>query len=216
VSGATQLVNVRRGHYGYQGSQHSHTPQYWEPPYLSAHNRAHPFSSTPASPCTSIASRCTSSHSSLSSLSWSDSVRSSPTQHHPSSVQQEHSSNDFLSGLQLLSAGVDLCTPPRSVPSMASPVSSQAEQQQHWEQQHQPPLEVRAPTPPTLSVPTSPVPDSTPQDLVGRRAPKRRRIARAVQPLACFFCRGRKIACGPPTSSSNGDRTCEYVVNSFL
>ncbi|KAF8271499.1 hypothetical protein EI94DRAFT_562543 [Lactarius quietus] len=48
-------------------------------------------------------------------------------------------------------------------------------------------------------------------DTVGRRAPKPRRISRAVQPLACFFCRGRKIACGPPVNLGTGDRTCEYV-----
>jgi hypothetical protein len=212
VPGETQLTNVRHGHYGSEESRHSYAPQqYWEPPYLSAHNRAHLFSSTPASPCTSIASHCTSPHS---SLSWSDSVRSSPTQHH-SNRQQQHSSDDLLGGLELLSAGATCPYPPHSVPSMASPVPSQAEQWQHQYQQ-QPPFEVRAPTPPPPPVPTSPVPDSTPPDLVGRRAPKRRRIARAVQPLACYFCRGRKIACGPPTSSRSGDRTCEYVVNSFL
>ncbi|KAH9025490.1 hypothetical protein EDB84DRAFT_1504628 [Lactarius hengduanensis] len=32
---------------------------------------------------------------------------------------------------------------------------------------------------------------------------------RSVQPLACFFCRGRKIACGPPVNLGTGDRTCE-------
>jgi hypothetical protein len=43
---------------------------------------------------------------------------------------------------------------------------------------------------------------------LGRRAPKPRRT---VQPLACFFCRRRKIACGPPVNLGSGDRTCEYV-----
>ncbi|KAI9437685.1 hypothetical protein H4582DRAFT_2077277 [Lactarius indigo] len=51
---------------------------------------------------------------------------------------------------------------------------------------------------------------------VGRRAPKPRRTPRAVQPLACFFCRGRKIACGPPVNLGTGDRTCEYVRHSPL
>ncbi|KAH9956959.1 hypothetical protein BGW80DRAFT_1115073, partial [Lactifluus volemus] len=27
--------------------------------------------------------------------------------------------------------------------------------------------------------------------------------------LACYFCRGRKIACGPPADLSSGNRTCE-------
>jgi hypothetical protein len=55
-------------------------------------------------------------------------------------------------------------------------------------------------------------PDSTPRDTAGRRVTKQRRITRAVQPLACYFCRGRKIACGPPANQGSGDRTCEYVV----
>src|SRR6266850_7276579 len=38
------------------------------------------------------------------------------------------------------------------------------------------------------------------------------RSTRPVQPLACFFCRGRKIACGPPAKDGSGDRTCEYVL----
>jgi hypothetical protein len=29
-------------------------------------------------------------------------------------------------------------------------------------------------------------------------------------PLACLFCRGRKIACGPPPPGST-DKTCKYV-----
>ncbi|KAI9455357.1 hypothetical protein BJY52DRAFT_1280547 [Lactarius psammicola] len=52
---------------------------------------------------------------------------------------------------------------------------------------------------------------NTGQEVVGRRTPKSRRTPRAVQPLACFFCRGRKIACGPPVNlgTGTGDRTCE-------
>jgi hypothetical protein len=57
-----------------------------------------------------------------------------------------------------------------------------------------------------------PAQDPLARDIVGRRAPKQRRITRTVQPLACFFCRGRKIACGPVANLGSGDRTCEYVV----
>ncbi|THH14188.1 hypothetical protein EW146_g6126 [Bondarzewia mesenterica] len=35
----------------------------------------------------------------------------------------------------------------------------------------------------------------------------RKRVVRSVQPLACFFCRGRKIACGPADPNSP-DKTC--------
>ena len=74
---------------------------------------------------------------------------------------------------------------------------------------------VRRPGPRRPSSAPAPVvenpPTSTGPDAVGRRAPKPRRITRAVQPLACFFCRGRKIACGPPVNLGTGDRTCEYV-----
>jgi hypothetical protein len=75
------------------------------------------------------------------------------------------------------------------------------------------PLE--APARPPVSIrplPTPPAVESPRQDVLSRRAPKQRRITRAVQPLACYFCRGRKIACGPPADLSSGNRTCEYVV----
>ncbi|ETW82497.1 hypothetical protein HETIRDRAFT_165304 [Heterobasidion irregulare TC 32-1] len=35
----------------------------------------------------------------------------------------------------------------------------------------------------------------------------RTRVVRNVQPIACFFCRGRKIACGPADPNSS-DKTC--------
>lgn len=73
---------------------------------------------------------------------------------------------------------------------------------------------VRRPGPRRPSSAHTPVaadPTKTGQEAVGRRAPKPRRTPRAVQPLACFFCRGRKIACGPPVNLGTGDRTCEYV-----
>jgi hypothetical protein len=85
-----------------------------------------------------------------------------------------------------------------------------------------PPAPVPAPTQPLEAparppyskrpLPTPPVVESPRQDVLSRRAPKQRRITRAVQPLACYFCRGRKIACGPPADLSSGNRTCEYVV----
>jgi hypothetical protein len=133
----------------------------------------------------------------------------------PHSHGRQHS-NDAINELQL-----QLTLPPYppsipSIPQLASPAVYAQSQQQQQEGQDQPPPEAVAPTTPP-SGPSSPALVSTPpQDLVGRRAPapapKRRRITRAVQPLACYFCRGRKIACGPPTSLQSGDRTCEYVV----
>ena len=143
--------------------------------------------------------------------SVSASAAPSPTLH--THGRRQHP-DDAISDSQLQ---LDLPSYPPSVPQMASPVYAQPQKQQQQQQQQQgnqdqpPPLEAPAPTSP-LSAPSSPALDSTLlQDLVGRRAPKRRRITRAVQPLACYFCRGRKIACGPPTNSSGGDRTCEYV-----
>ena len=55
-------------------------------------------------------------------------------------------------------------------------------------------------------------PDSTPRYMARHHVTKQHRITCAVQPLACYFCRGRKIACGPPANQGSGDRTCEYVV----
>jgi hypothetical protein len=92
----------------------------------------------------------------------------------------------------------------------------------HSEPQIEPPARpqtaeapVRRPGPRRLSCAPAPVaedpPTNTGPGVVGRRTPKPRRITRAVQPLACFFCRGRKIACGPPVNLGTGDRTCEYV-----
>jgi hypothetical protein len=68
------------------------------------------------------------------------------------------------------------------------------------------------PLTPERPLPTSPALENMRRDVLGRRAPKQRRITRAVQPLACYFCRGRKIACGPPADLGSGNRTCEYVV----
>jgi hypothetical protein len=141
--------------------------------------------------------------------SSSVSAAPSPTPH----IHSRQHSNDSISESQL-QFKLTLPPYPPSIPQMASPVFAQSQQRQ----QDKPPpeLEAAAPTTPP-SGPSSPALVSTPpQDLVGRRAPapapKRRRITRAVQPLACFFCRGRKIACGPPTNPRGGDRTCEYVV----
>ncbi|KAH8995530.1 hypothetical protein EDB86DRAFT_1098319 [Lactarius hatsudake] len=69
--------------------------------------------------------------------------------------------------------------------------------------------------PSSVPAPVTVGPTNTVQEGVGHRAPKPRRTPRAVQPLACFFCRRRKIACGPPVNLSNGDRTCEYVCHSL-
>ncbi|SRR6266446_3980045 len=242
VPDVTQLVNIRHdGHVGFQESvPHSYAPRYWEPPHTNAHNRTHVFSNS-ASPSSVVTSPC----NSLSSVAWSDSVPSptSHSRHHshsdnvtgdsqlqlnlppypvppsvvPSPTPHNHGwqhSDDAISESQLR---LTLPPYPPSIPQMASPVYTESQrQQQQREAQDQPrPLEAPAPTTPP-SVPSSPAPDSTPQDRVGRRAPapapKRRRITRAVQPLACYFCRGRKIACGPPTDSRSGGRTCEYVV----
>ena len=92
-----------------------------------------------------------------------------------------------------------LTTPP-SEPQMELPVCPQSAE-----------TPVRPPGPRRRSTAPSPDPTNTGREGVGRRAPKPRRAIRAVQPLACFFCRGRKIACGPPVSLGAGDRTCEYV-----
>jgi hypothetical protein len=79
---------------------------------------------------------------------------------------------------------------------------------------------VRQPMPRRQSCAPAPVaedpPTNTGSDVVSRRTPKSQRIARVVQPLACFLCRGRKVVCGPPVNLSTGDRTCEYVaIRSF-
>ena len=221
---------------------HSYAQQYWEPPYTNSHNRTHVYSnpaspcSTVTSPCASLSSIAWSdsvpsptphsqhpSHSG-DAISGTNLRLNLPPHPVPPSVSTTPSptphshgrqcSDDAISESQLQLA---LTPYPPSIPQMASPVYTQSQQR---EDQDQPSIEAPAPstgttTPP--SGPSSPALDSMPpQDLVGRRAPapapKRRRIARAVQPLACFFCRGRKIACGPPTSSRSGDRTCEYVV----
>ena len=51
-------------------------------------------------------------------------------------------------------------------------------------------------------------PDSTPRYMARHHVTKQHRITCAVQPLACYFCRGWKIACCPLANQS-GDRTCE-------
>ena len=207
-----QIVNRCHSHVGYQESPHSYAPQHWESSsFVNAHSRIHHHQySTPPSPCISLADHFASTFSSL--IAWNDSVQPAPTQHrrhqHQHQHQQKHSDDDELPlpSITVPSNYRPSVPPPRT----ASPVYAQEQQQRR-----QPTLEgSRASTPPPLSVPPSPAPDSSPpaqEDLVGRRAPKRRRITRAVQPLACYFCRGRKIACGPPTHSRSGDRTCEYV-----
>jgi hypothetical protein len=133
------------------------------------------------------------------------------TRHSPSHGRQQ--SDDAINESQ-----IQLDLPPPSVPQMVSPVYSHSQQQPQQQQKDhdQSPPEALMPTTPP-SGPSSPALISmSPQDPVGRRAPalapKRRRITRAVQPIACYFCRGRKIACGPPTNPRSGDRTCEYVV----
>jgi hypothetical protein len=184
---------------------------------MNPHNRTHHHQySTPPSPCISLSDHFASTFSSL--IAWNDSVQSPPAQHrrhqHQHQHQQKHSNNS-TSELPLPSITVPSNYRP-SVPRTVSPVSAQEQQRQQQGHQLLSLEGSRASTPPPLSVPPSPAPDSSPaqEDLVGRRvsAPKRRRITRAVQPLACYFCRGRKIACGPPTHSRSGDRTCEYVV----
>jgi hypothetical protein len=131
---------------------------------------------------TSLFCSPTSPCTSLSSLPWSDS-EPSPT---PCRF-----SNDVISR-------VPSVTPP--VPQTALPAPTQT-----LEAPARPPGSERP-------LPTPPVQDPTRQAVLGRRAPKQRRITRAVQPLACYFCRGRKIACGPPADLGSGNRTCEYVV----
>ena len=207
-----QVVNIRHGHAGYQESLYHldlYTPQHWEPSYSNAHNHTYHQFSAPASPCTSIASHCASTLSSLSS--WNDLGQSESPQAQHRRQQHSHSHSDgAIPGLQLAtpydSSHSSDSTP--SVSQVASPVVYS--QQPQPQEQQQSPVEARAPTP--TSVPPSPASELATHDLVGPRAPKRRRVTRAVQPLACFFCRGRKIACGPPTSTRGGDRTCEYVV----
>ncbi|KAH9988455.1 hypothetical protein BJV74DRAFT_885342 [Russula compacta] len=117
----------------------------------------------------------TSPCTSLSSLPWSDSE--------PSPSLRRHHLDDATIGLPSA-----LPFPP-SLPQTASPACAQQQQQQ--------PLEAPGPRRPSLAPPS---PNPTSRDTVGRRAPKQRRITRAVQPLACYFCRGRKIACGPPAN----------------
>ncbi|KAI0058118.1 hypothetical protein BV25DRAFT_1830482 [Artomyces pyxidatus] len=51
--------------------------------------------------------------------------------------------------------------------------------------------------PPTLEREPSPPPSPV----------KKRRVYKPIQPIACFFCRTRKIACGPPPGGGE-DKTC--------
>ena len=115
----------------------------------------------------------------------------------PSPRQHRQYLDDAASTSVLLSLPAPPVVP--SIPQMVPPVSAH----QYFE----------APVPrrPSIASAPPPAPDSsTPGDTAGRRAPKQRRVTRAVQPLACYFCRGRKIACGPPAEHGS-DRTCEYV-----
>jgi hypothetical protein len=93
-------------------------------------------------------------------------------------------------------------TPPSEPPQMEPPARPQSAE-----------TPVRPPGPGRPSSAPAPVAEdpTTHTGRVGRRAPKPRHTTRAVQPLACFFCRRRKIACGPPVNLGAGDRTCEYV-----
>ena len=133
--------------------------------------------------CTSMSNSSSSPCTSLSSLQWSDS-EPSPT---PRQQQLDDAVSRPLPALSI----------PPSLPQTA--LSARAQQSN------------KAPGPRRPSI--APLaPDSTPRDTAGRRVLKQGRITRAVQPLACFFCRGRKIACCPPANKESGDRTCEYVV----
>jgi hypothetical protein len=143
----------------------------------------------------SIFNSPTSPCTSLSSIHWSDSEPSPKSpQHHLDDTGTSTSTSSELSSA--------LSVPP-SVPQTAPPARAQQS------------FEAPGPRRPSIA---PPAPDSTPRDIVGRRpaAPKQRRVTRAVQPLACYFCRGRKIACGPPANLGSGDRTCEYVVTRTL
>ena len=131
----------------------------------------------------------------------------------------------------MLNSPTSTCTSHSSSPDSSSsscsesspgPSSDEAPSPLHSEPQMESPARaqpaetpVRRPRPRRPSSAPVPVVESPPTktgpDAVGRRAPKQRRVTRAVQPLACFFCRGRKIACGPPVKIGTGDRTCEYV-----
>jgi hypothetical protein len=139
----------------------------------------------PTSASNSPTSPCTS----LSSF-WSDS-EPSPTQR-----------RQYLDDVTSTSGPPSLPSPPvvPSIPQTVPPVRAHRS------------LEAPVPRRPSIAS-APPAPDSsTPGDTAGRRAPKERRVTRPVQPLACFFCRGRKIACGPPAKDGSGDRTCEYVL----
>lgn len=222
-----------------EGVPHSYAPQYWEPPHTNSPNRPRVFSnsaspcSTVTSSCTSLSSiawgdsvpsptphRQHHSHShSDDAISGTNLQLNLPTLPGPPPVSasaapsptlqsrgREHST-DAISESQLK---LTLPLYPSSIPQMASPAYAQSQQQQQ-EEQDQPPPEAAAPTTPPSGPPSPALVSMSPQDQVGRRAtaPKRRRVTRAVQPLACYFCRGRKIACGPPTNPHSGDRTCE-------
>ncbi|KAN0128721.1 hypothetical protein V8E53_013442 [Lactarius tabidus] len=115
----------------------------------------------------------------------------------------DSSSSESSPGPRRLSADIDETpTMLHSEPQIEPPAHSQTTETPE-----------RRPGPRRLSCAPAPVaedpPTNTGPGVVGRRAPKPRRITRAVQPLACFFCRGRKIACGPPVNLGTGDRTCE-------
>ena len=213
-----QVVNIRRGHVGYQeGLYHVdlYTPQRWELSYSNAHNCTYNLNQfgapPPPPPRISIAAHGTSNLSSESSLSsWNNLAQAPPAQH----PQQQHShshSDDANLGLRL---ATPYDSSHDSTPYV-SQVASSVVYSQHPQEQQQSSVEARVPSTPP-SVPPSPASELGTQDLVGPRAPKLPRVTRSVQPLACFFCRGRKIACGPPTSTRSGNQTCEYVVTRHL
>ena len=185
----TQLVNIHYNpHVDLQGSsQLSYTLHLWDQPILNVRDRSPSLSTATSSPCTTP-----------SSLNWSDSE--------PSPTQRQQTLDD-VSSISLPS--VRPFSP--SIPETASSAGAQAEQG------------VEAPGPRRLSTASTkslpPEPDSTAgpsREAVGRRTPKQRRTTRAVQSLACHFCRRRKIACVPSTNVGSGDRTCEYVVITTL
>ena len=113
-----------------------------------------------------------------------------------------HSSNSEPSPGPSDDATSSTVTTPPSEPQLEPPVRVQSAE-----------TPVRRPgrprRPSTAPAPVAEDP-TTGQEAVGRRrVPKPRRTTRPVQPLACFFCRRRKIACGPPVNLGAGDRTCE-------
>lgn len=63
----------------------------------------------------------------------------------------------------------------------------------------------------------SPEPVPAPREASVSRSTKRKRGKDSDKkpPLACLFCRGRKIACGPPPPDGDG-KTCKYVLFALI